>query len=354
MLDTDLYKSAQAILLNNRIKNFTKPAPQLYPYQWNWDSGFIAMAYSHYKLDYAYQELNSLFSAQWQNGLLPQIVFHQKSDDYFPGPDFWQTQKSGMCSHIESSGITMPAVHGFVLLYLLKNSTDLEETKRFLKEIIPKVKSLHRYLYQNRDPKNEGLPYIRHPWEGGTDNSPLYDDCLSRIAIDQMDLPDYKRKDLRFEGSVDHRPLKKDYDRYVYLVDLFRKCKYNEIEIDRRCPFKIQDPLFIGILNYSNQALIEICEYLNMDISEIHEWYELTNDALMSKLWDGNGIFNAFDLSVDERIEKECNSCFIPALSVDFSDQEKRLVMNRYEDKFVKTDAGWKIKHRTLYRDTLD
>lgn len=25
-----------------------------------------------------------------------------------------------------------------------------------------------------------------------------------------------------------------------------------------------------------------------------------------------------------------------------------------YEDKFVKTDAGWKIKHRTLYRDTLD
>ena len=25
-----------------------------------------------------------------------------------------------------------------------------------------------------------------------------------------------------------------------------------------------------------------------------------------------------------------------------------------YEDKFVKTNAGWKIKHRTLYRDTLD
>ena len=25
-----------------------------------------------------------------------------------------------------------------------------------------------------------------------------------------------------------------------------------------------------------------------------------------------------------------------------------------YEDQFVKTDAGWKIKHRTLYRDTLD
>ena len=25
-----------------------------------------------------------------------------------------------------------------------------------------------------------------------------------------------------------------------------------------------------------------------------------------------------------------------------------------YEDKFVRTDAGWKIKHRTLYRDTLD
>lgn len=25
-----------------------------------------------------------------------------------------------------------------------------------------------------------------------------------------------------------------------------------------------------------------------------------------------------------------------------------------YEDRFVKTDDGWKIKHRTLFRDTLD
>mgnify|MGYP000028705105 CR=1 FL=1 len=25
-----------------------------------------------------------------------------------------------------------------------------------------------------------------------------------------------------------------------------------------------------------------------------------------------------------------------------------------YEDEFVKTDVGWKIQHRTLYRDTLD
>ena len=25
-----------------------------------------------------------------------------------------------------------------------------------------------------------------------------------------------------------------------------------------------------------------------------------------------------------------------------------------YEDKFVRTDSGWKIKHRILYRDTLD
>ncbi|MDD9888758.1 MAG: nuclear transport factor 2 family protein [Gammaproteobacteria bacterium] len=25
-----------------------------------------------------------------------------------------------------------------------------------------------------------------------------------------------------------------------------------------------------------------------------------------------------------------------------------------YEDKFIRTEDGWKIKHRTLYRDTLD
>ena len=37
----------------------------------------------------AWQELDSLFRGQWENGLVPHIVFHQPADSYFPGPEQW-------------------------------------------------------------------------------------------------------------------------------------------------------------------------------------------------------------------------------------------------------------------------
>jgi len=41
---------AISILANNWTGEFTKPAPHLYPHQWNWDSGFVALGYSHFDI----------------------------------------------------------------------------------------------------------------------------------------------------------------------------------------------------------------------------------------------------------------------------------------------------------------
>ncbi len=38
-----LAKAAKAVLRSNILGKFTKPAPSLYPHQWNWDAGFIAL-----------------------------------------------------------------------------------------------------------------------------------------------------------------------------------------------------------------------------------------------------------------------------------------------------------------------
>lgn len=67
-------KRAKKILDGNWTGSYTKPSPSLYPHQWNWDSGFIAIGYSHYNQKRAEMELLSLFNAQWPNGMLPQIV----------------------------------------------------------------------------------------------------------------------------------------------------------------------------------------------------------------------------------------------------------------------------------------
>ena len=68
-----------------------KTLPSLYPHQWHWDSGFIAIGYAHYNEDRAMQEIRSLFGHQWENGMVPQIAFDPETlGNYFPEPDFWQ------------------------------------------------------------------------------------------------------------------------------------------------------------------------------------------------------------------------------------------------------------------------
>ncbi|NIR15821.1 MAG: hypothetical protein GWN86_18585, partial [Desulfobacterales bacterium] len=53
-------KAAKKILDNNWTGSYTKPSPRLYPHQWNWDSGFIAIGYAHYDQNRAQQEILSL------------------------------------------------------------------------------------------------------------------------------------------------------------------------------------------------------------------------------------------------------------------------------------------------------
>jgi len=91
--DAELIGRARAVLEANWLGHGTSPSLQLYPHQWSWDAACIAMGYASWNQSRAEQELRSLFAGQWRNGLLPHIVFTEGAS-YFPGPDFWQTERS--------------------------------------------------------------------------------------------------------------------------------------------------------------------------------------------------------------------------------------------------------------------
>jgi hypothetical protein len=82
----DNVSMAQHILDDNWTGSSTRPSPTLYPHQWNWDSGFIAIGYSHYYTARAIKEIETLFDAQWANGMLPQIVFNEKNLGHYFHP----------------------------------------------------------------------------------------------------------------------------------------------------------------------------------------------------------------------------------------------------------------------------
>ncbi|MCG8368674.1 MAG: hypothetical protein MJA27_35730 [Pseudanabaenales cyanobacterium] len=310
-----LVEQAKTILDNNWLGRSTKPAPHLYPHQWNWDSGFIAMGYARYNQARAQQELSTLFEAQWANGMLPQIVFNPTAlGNYFPEPDFWQGERSPHYPEgILTSGITMPPVQAIAALRVYQHATDKALARDWLADIYPRIYASHEYFYRDRDPNQEGLVYIRHPWESGLDNSPTWDAALKAIVIDKEKLPAYERRDLKKGVPKSQRPSDDDYDRYVFLVDLFRRLRYDEQAIYQECPFLIQDPLFNSILSKANEDLAEIGQVLGQDTQQLQAWHRQTNKALREKMWHSHhGGFDAFDLRSGKRTEVWTASTFLP------------------------------------------
>jgi hypothetical protein len=308
-------KQAQSVLKENRTGSYTVPAKGLYPHQWNWDSGFIAIGYSHYDTKLAMDELEHLFNAQWANGMLPQIVFDKRRlGNYFPEPDFWKTGLSpNSPDSALTSGITMPPIHAYSALKIFENAVDKEKVMSFIQWIYPKLLSFHRYLYRERDPNSDGLIYIRHPWESGMDNSPSWDIIMKRTDLEGMKLPEYTRKDTLTGVSPDMRPTVEYYDYFVFLIELFKKAKYDDKEITRDCPFLVCGPLFNAILCASNESLIKISDILHQPYKEIEEWYTMTSGSIQDKLYDEeHGIFDAYDINGRTLLRLETASGFMP------------------------------------------
>ena len=88
-MEKNLIKEAKNILDGNfQEKGYSIPCKGLYPFQWKWDSGFIAIGFAHYDMEKAKKEMKTLLNSQWGNGFIPHIVFHVETDSYFPGRDF--------------------------------------------------------------------------------------------------------------------------------------------------------------------------------------------------------------------------------------------------------------------------
>lgn len=319
------------MLAENWCESYTRPAPQLYPHQWNWDSGFIVIGYAHYAQEKAWSELRSLFRAQWRNGMLPHIVFNPAYPNYFPGPEVWESSRSPAAPQgVQTSGISNPPIHAIAALHIYKCSSS-DGAKTFLKQIFPKIKSLHRYLYSLRDPEKEGLACIRHPWESGMDNSPAWDELLERIHIDTQELPPYRRQDLDVV-SADQRPTEADYARYVYLIEIHKRSNYNEEASANNSPFLVQDPLFNSLLCKADEDLIEIAEIVGEDSGEIREWHAQTKRAVEAKLWnEKRGLYCAFDLNQKRQLAVDSISGFAPLFAETPSQERAQKLLDRLE-----------------------
>ncbi len=332
----DLIQKAKTVLDTNfQPGGFTIPSEGLYPFQWKWDSGFIAIGFAHYDVPKAKKEVETLLNAQWKNGFIPHIVFHTESDTYFPGPDFHQSHLSPQSNpDYPSTGMVQPPVLGFVLEHMLNVVEDKEAMLNFISNQIDKVFWNHEYFYKERDVTNEGLVYIYHNWESGTDNSPIWD-----AIWETMDPPQYtfKRKDTS-HVDASQRPSNREYDHYLYLIDIAKKYNYEDAKIAEHSPFLVLDPLFNAMLIKSNESLINLYKKLGGNTAKIEQlgaWQKQSVASFNRKLFNKElGAYVHYDLKADKQIPLVCSSSFA-ALYAPIVDAERTTVLvNTLQHKF--------------------
>ena len=274
----DLRTQAAAILEENDRGHYTVPTKGLYPFQWNWDSCLTAFGLAQIDEARGWLEMETLFAHQWPDGMVPHIVFHEEDDGYFPGPDVWRTGRS-----TPTSGITQPAVAGFAVKRLYDRARDKDLAKTKAKALLPLIDRWHQWFFANRDPANEGLVAILHPWESGRDNSIDWDDALERVPIDGIE--PYTRRDLQHADAT-HRPTKAQYDRYLWLVERFRGLGWDNRKLHDASPFKVVDPGFNAILFRSCEDLGDLADVLGeADIARRNHDFARRGLLAMEGLW---------------------------------------------------------------------
>ncbi len=298
----------------NWTGGYTKLGPNLYPHQWSWDSALITIGYARYDQDRAAKELNHLLESQWQAGPLPHEVHDPRpSGQDSGGLGFWNAEENPNApDDRQTSGEVQPPVHAVAALCVYEHADDEARARAFLEEAFPRLKSCHEYLHRERDPEGEGLVYIRHPWESGMGNSPMWDSILQRMQLEPDQVADYRRGDLQFVPAGD-RPSNAEYDRYAWLVRLFADRAYDEARIREECPFLVQDALFNALLCRSNRDLARIARVLDEDPAPFEERAEQTSRAMNRKLWDEeHSTYLDFDLVDDRPLRVFTAAGFLP------------------------------------------
>ncbi len=302
-MTTDILEQCRATLYANDRGGYTVPTARLYPFQWNWDSAFVAMGWARFDRPRAWQEIEMLLRGQWKDGLIPQIIFHAPSDDYFPGPNVWQTGHTP-----ETSGIPQPPV----LATAVRNVLQLDpKGHTHMARIYPALLANHRWWAEARDPNGTGLVATLHPWETGMDNSPAWDAAMARVPTTTT--TEIQRRDT---GHIDAsmRPKAEDYQRFIHLVDCFRDTGWNAAEMYRRSPFRVADIGTNAILLRAERDLLFLAESFGTEAErrEINDRIARMASA-QDTLWDAQkGIYVCRDLSTGTTMDVATSAGFLP------------------------------------------
>jgi hypothetical protein len=178
--DEESSRAALEVLARNRRRgraaypqfsyDYTCPSPDTYPFQWNWDSAFHAIALARADPGRAQQELITLLTSMQPRGFLPHMVLWQH--------ELRERAKAEFTIAVAAAGWYTLTVQPPVLPLAVERVWEHGRDDTWLRSVLPELISLMIWFKTYRDPDETGLVSIFQPDESGLDMSPKYDVLL--------------------------------------------------------------------------------------------------------------------------------------------------------------------------------
>lgn len=232
-----LLQRAESVLARNFNGTYTQSFPDQ-PHLSGRNAAFIIIGLAHVNYEQAVANLRYVFDRQQANGMLPYFV---------------ETEASA------SADLTHPPLWGHVLEHLYRSAPDDTRGRALLYEFFPKIHAFHTYLYEQRDPEEEGLICLHHLQESG-----LYAAAALGATVNDV-------------------------------------------------PYRVQDPLFNSLLCKSNASMQRTGDEIGTDVTDFTLWNELTIYSINDKLRNAdNGLYEAYDLNAGRLIPCKTRAGLLP------------------------------------------
>lgn len=307
-------RSLEVLEQNRRVrdcKQYTVPSPVSYPMQWLWDSCFHAIALSHFSVKDAKEELRSLFSSQFQNGMLPHMIYRGDGDLLKLGDGFVKIDW-GMET---TSTITQPPIIAEAVLAIYEKDGDGE----FIMETYESLRNFYEYLLSARDPRGNHLAGIINPDESGEDNSPRFDGVLGLPPV---------------------QTLQQNFASRLKLVEELRAANFDAPFMKQY--FWVKDVPFNAMLVRNLQALSRIATVFGdaKAAARYTDKAELVAGAMRERMFDGEVFWSTYGESY-MKIKLETWAIFSPLYA--------GILLGKEAEALVRTRLMSEERFRTRY-----
>jgi glycogen debranching enzyme len=242
--------------------DYTCPSTQTYPFQWNWDSAFHAIALARYDPARAQAEISTLLAAKQPSGFLPHMVLWQE--------EFRTRAAEEFTIVVDSAGWHTLTTQPPVLPLAVERVWQASRDERWLEQVLPNLVDVMSWWHTRRDATNTGLVSTFQPDESGLDMSPKYDVLLGIAGVQDNGVP------VRWHAAMRE------------LFAAYGADRDPDEDLGRRGLFAWQDVMVNSIYANSSRALARLLREGGRSDAAA-QWQQIaasTTAALLRDCWD--------------------------------------------------------------------